>query len=460
MSFTCTLPTAFPRYSYATYTVSFSDSARGVELDYRVAFRDVDTSVGSETSSVTISAIERAILRELLLYRLISRSDSAKGLDNILIKLSNLLLDSERVRGVEQIVSRFIESKDVSTAFERVVPTETSATTTQPPPILPGTIPSNITNSGYAYANDWNMAFIFAKKILSAIGEDLQNIINDRVPGAQRMYELFELCWEYANKFPLLSSGAVVHDYHTNMLINILRCIEDFFKIATSTGYVIVYHGTDMWYVSDLMRENSIVFIDISAPIDGEALSVALTSKHSAAVILVDTQPAHGINFQPTNVQGYSSFYPYFYKSKTLFDCNMDCGVVVDPCFKNYIGKWMPMRIDYQISNEYKGCDNFPLCGAQPVAWACGDCGYAYLKAADGIYVEAPYDGVWQSVDVLEKFILAVSNCLLGVEKPTRIIWMAMTESSDWWWHACYPATQCLQQLAQKWGYGYLEIGT
>jgi hypothetical protein len=52
----------------------------------------------------------------------------------------------------------------------------------------------------------------------------------------------------------------------------------------------------------------------------------------------------------------------------------------------------------------------------------------------------------------------AISNILLGISRPARILYLSYYTSNDPSWHACYPLDNCWKALAQARGWKVVDL--
>jgi hypothetical protein len=74
---------------------------------------------------------------------------------------------------------------------------------------------------------------------------------------------------------------------------------------------------------------------------------------------------------------------------------------------------------------------------------------YVWTRFERGAVAELPYDGAWYSADVMARLVYSIALGSLGWGVPRRIIWGARSESESPGWHACYPATRCLDDAVR-----------
>lgn len=194
------------------------------------------------------------------------------------------------------------------------------------------------------------------------------------------------------------------------------------------TGYSLIFVNYDIntltnTEVSDLVSQIPVIFVN-----------------------MIDTQPYHQL---PS-----PAFYQVFYNTLVPLSCTDWVNKIIDPCFQQIIGTSIDSLYDYVISNFFK------VMGVKP--WAYHDvpnnCYDSYKIYESGAIIEMPFDGFWVDVSFMEKFIWAMSKCLLGISKPTRILYLSSYTSSFPSYHKCHPIDVCWQQFASQYGYKIVDL--
>jgi hypothetical protein len=221
----------------------------------------------------------------------------------------------------------------------------------------------------------------------------------------------------------------------------------------------VVIAGQNRW---DAVRANatdrSVIFVDydIDAP-PGEVRRL-VAERDVLLVVLIDRQPAQGVAPR--------AFYPWFYSALDLRQ--PEC-VPPDPryCSQQVLDAVVSRELlggrpgslyaynDWCVAHEcktlYYQFETRAIAGSW-YSWRDPATGvyhsrfasYVWTRFERGAVAELPYDGAWYSADVLARLIYAVALGSLGWGVPRRIVWGARSESESPGWHACYPATRCL----------------
>ena len=233
-----------------------------------------------------------------------------------------------------------------------------------------------------------------------------------------------------------------VHDTHVNALVD---CIETLESIPPPATTVYLFKENDWATAKQYVINGSIVFCWMTIPtLTPDEVRQLVATKKVVFVIEVDTQP-----FYPYNAP---AWYGVFYTVLAPQSCGMCVNNVTDPDFQKFFGSSVPCNFDYNVGLSQK------VSGARN--WTGDSCGWGYKKYKQGAIIEVPYDGFWQSADWLGKYVDAISNILLGVSRPARILYLGGYTSGVPGWHACYPIDNCWKALAQARGWRVVDLRT
>jgi hypothetical protein len=285
------------------------------------------------------------------------------------------------------------------------------------------------------YATHYN-AVLGALRNLLQIEELLVNASGSPADMSQLLSNMRTLVASAMEK----KTGDIVRHVDWNTLKQALGyapAIEDKVPIYLATT-VYLFNEHDWATAKQYVTDYSIIFswYDISTLSPDEVSSLVATKK-VVFVVEVDTQPYY--------LRNAPAWYNVFYTVLAPSSCGMCVSNVTDPDFQRFLGTSVPCDIDYNVSLSYK------VSGAKN--WTGDSCGWGYKRYEQGAIIEVPYDGFWQSADWLGKYVDAISNILLGVSKPARILYLGGYTSSNANWHACYPIDACWGTIAQQRGW-------
>jgi hypothetical protein len=211
----------------------------------------------------------------------------------------------------------------------------------------------------------------------------------------------------------------------------------------TTTLYMFDEH--DWGRAKSYVANNSIVFVWVDeAKVAESDIEGIVDSLNVVFVLMVDTQPYW--------MRSVPAFYPVFYSRTYLSWCSYDDGNVLDPSFKKYLGESFPTLIDYEVPLGWKATGT--------VTWGglSSTCGWGYKKYRRGAIIEVPYDGFWESPEVMGRFIDAVTHVLLNVSQPARIVYLAGYQSGIESFHEVYPLDVAWVKLARGRGWQVVDL--
>ena len=214
--------------------------------------------------------------------------------------------------------------------------------------------------------------------------------------------------------------------------------------IGATTVYL--FNANDWDTAKQYITDGSIVFCTYTiSTLTPDEVRQLVTEKKVVFVIEVDTEPYYPLEAP--------AWYGVFYTVPAPQRCAPVTYVgVTDSDFRKFLGTSVLEWYDYQVSLNVKvpGTKN----------WTGDSCGWGYKRYERGAIIEVPSDGLWKDADWLGKYVDAISNILLGVSQPARILYLGHYTSSDPSWHACHPIDNCWKTLAQTRGWSVLDMRT
>jgi hypothetical protein len=357
---------------------------------------------------------------------------------------------------------------------------------------------SNLQQGRYAYARDWNVLADYAKSIINYVVDFIKELEERGHTTFSDLYEDVLECQRLLSAYKYLKSGDTVMPDHTNILIDVARCLElrvlygllfkillmlrtrvrtrnviSFQRDDSATGLdklvrppLIILANTDDWTtVSRLIDDGTIVFVNYgTTAITPDEVRNIVENKEVVFAVLIDTQPVHRA---PAG-----AFYGVFYTREVPHACDRLYSVnIVNATFLEQFGltnchsrKTIGLIIDYIVSRGDK-LANAILYAVSPFDSTCG---YAYVKYEKGAIIELPYDGSWQFPRVLDWYIGAIAHILLGEPdrcfiannpvKLRRIVWMAGYRTTIP--AGCPTADRCIKIIADEAGLDVIDLRT
>jgi hypothetical protein len=345
---------------------------------------------------------------------------------------------------------------------------------------------STLRDGRYAYAQDWNVLADYAKAIINALVNQINELYARGVTHYADLYNRVLECHRILSTYKYLKTGDVIMPEHTNTLIDVARCLNlgiilllrkaitrhsetdvgtslDKSKLLAVPPRSIVLINTDNWSLtSSLIEDGTIVFVNFgtTAMTPSDVRNI-VENKEVVFAILIDTQP---FREYPTG-----AFYEVFYTYPELSD--IDYGFyydIINDAFLQELGftgcqKYSIMRkfFDFTTLDYYKKPDvvHYAISYYAPHLY------YSYAKYKKGAIIEMPYDGSWQLYGQLDWYVGAIAHILLGEPngcyiaynpvKINRIVWMASYGTT---WLAGYSsADSALRDLAVRSGWTLID---
>jgi hypothetical protein len=295
----------------------------------------------------------------------------------------------------------------------------------------------------WVYSDHFNLHLRALRKLI-----EIEEWLTTEVCGSPSdMVQLLDAMKSYASQLSEKKTGDIVASADWNNLKQAMsvapRLDELALTFAVPTIYLFKEHGWAMakQYVDDY----TIIFCWMTIPtLSADAVRQLVASKKVVFAIEVDTQP-----YYPYNAP---AWYGVFYTVLAPRSCGMCADNVTDPDFQRFLGSRVPCDIDYNVSLSYK------VSGARN--WSGDSCGWGYKRYERGAIIEVPYDGYWMDADWLGKYVDAISNILLGVSRPARVLYLGHYISGNPGWHACNPIDECWKALAQARGWRVVDLRT
>jgi len=288
----------------------------------------------------------------------------------------------------------------------------------------------------WVYAEHFNLHLRALRKLI-----ELEEFLTVDVCGSPSgMLQLLDAMKLFAAQLEERRTGDVVASADWNAVKQALAVAPRLDELAEELAVTTVYlfRVSDWSTAKRYADDGSLIFCthNIDTLPSGEVREL-VASKRVAFVIEVDTEPYYPLPAP--------AWYPVFYTVLRPPSCGRDMAAVTDSCFRQFLGNGVPALIDYCVSLDYK------VSGARN--WTGVSCGWGYKKYERGAIVEVPCDGVWKSAEWLGRFVDAISNCLLGLRRPLRILYLGHYISGAPGWHLCHPIDACWRALAsaRKW---------
>jgi hypothetical protein len=355
---------------------------------------------------------------------------------------------------------------------------------------------STLRDGRYAYAQDWNVLADYAKAIINALVNQINELYARGVTHYADLYNRVLECHRILSTYKYLKTGDVIMPEHTNTLIDVARCLNlgirlllrkaitrhSEMDVATGldkatqvdeTPWTFIMVDTDDWDTAKrYIIDGTIIFVnaDTHAMTPDEVRTI-VNNKNVVFALLVKAYP-----HSPLNV---GAFYDVFYTSKSVTGCDVshwvyqDCIVINDPKFYSPFGLYacsyascptpwgIPLGV--LLADDYPVHPGYKIAGAN--TWAFVDdrapgyreCGFSYAKYDTGAIIEVPYDGLWIQLLVFDFYIGMLANALLGepsrcrmynnTVRLRRVVWMASYDSKTDRVY-CFTADECIRRLA------------
>jgi hypothetical protein len=465
MSFTSALPTNLPKFSYIVGVptiIGVVDSGVGSDFTSLKSMTALDTSTGLEASRVkvpvmdlgsgieflrlTLRALESALGKELVTFSRREIKEIARGSDATSEKV---MITREISRGLDSSISALFTAKHPKDALSECLS------------CLSALYPE-IDYDKEIKAIHYNQPVRCILLALNLVNYELQRLMRVGVRLEDEVYREVNDLWNRVSSWRTLYSGDVVEPEHENEIIDMLVDLERIYhkllkyKLLKTkevglggetskkwVGAEVYLFNTGDWSkAKQYVVDYSLIFVEETiGTLPSSDVASLVANNFVTFVVMVDTGPY------------YPSKAPAFYNVFYTVEAPPTCGggrldqwyPVVDPSFASFLGSSVPSNIDYLISVAYK------VSGT--VQWCNGSCGYGYKKYARGSIIEVPWDGVWKNADWLGKYVDAISNVLLNIPCPSRILYLPRYYSDIPGWHEQYPADVCWQTLCSKRGW-------
>jgi len=288
----------------------------------------------------------------------------------------------------------------------------------------------------WVYAEHFNLHLRALQKLI-----ELEELLVKEVCGSPSdMLQLLDAMKLFAAQLEERGTGDVVASADWNAVKQALAVAPKLDELAEERAVTTVYlfREADWSTAKRYADDDSLIFCThgIDTLPSGEVREL-VASKRVVFVIEVDTEPYYPLPAP--------AWYPVFYTVLKPPFCGVNVATVTDPCFRQFLGYSVPALWDYCVSLRYK------VSGAWN--WTGDSCGWGYKVYEKGAIVEVPYDGFWESAEWLGRFVDAISNCLLGLRRPLRILYLGRYVSGTPGWHLCHPIDACWRALAsaRKW---------
>jgi hypothetical protein len=359
---------------------------------------------------------------------------------------------------------------------------------------------SGLQDGRYAYAQDWNVLADYAKAIINYVVDFIKELEKRGHTEFADLYEDVLECERLLSAYKYMKSGDVLMPDHTNILIDVVRCLElkvlyrlllkilaklrirvvrrniiSFDRDDSAKGLeglckfdippfsIVLVNTDDWWTVSSLIEDGTIVFVNFGTkamtPSDVREI---VENKEVVFAILVDTQPFHR---RPAG-----AFYEVFYTCPLIMHDDSSWYVeIINNAFLQNLGftgcrsfTRIQKIFDFTIGKYCKIKDAIDYA----ISYYAPNLYYSYAKYKKGAIIEMPYDGSWQLFDQLDWYIGAIAHILLGDPnncyiaynpvKLKRIVWMA-SYGTDW--QVGYPsADRALHDLANRSGWTLVDM--
>jgi hypothetical protein len=295
----------------------------------------------------------------------------------------------------------------------------------------------------WVYSDHFNLHLRALRKLI-----EIEEWLTTEVCGSPSdMVQLLDVMKSCASQLSEKKTGDIVASADWNALKQAVSVAPRLNELASTYAVPTIYlfKENDWATAKSYVTDYSIIICWMTIPtLTPDEVRQLVATKKVVFVIEVDTQP-----YYPYNAP---AWYGVFYTVLAPPSCGMCVSNVTDPDFQRFFGSSVPCDIDYNVdlSQKVPGARN----------WTGDSCGWGYKKYEQGAIIEVPYDGYWQSADWLGKYVDAISNILLGVSRPARILYLGLYITDDPAWHACNPIDNCWKALAQARGWKLVDLRT
>jgi hypothetical protein len=444
MSFTSVLPT--PQILLKAVPPPPTDTAKGVDalVSLTVYAAPKDTAKGAEalsalTASIppqldTAKAVDLPALAGPSLYGYILR----------LVKKGDIILPDDQNNPVYAWKAKIDKLSEIESKLQQINPSlaDTLAAYISELKSIVDSMPL-VKEGDWVYSDHFNLHLRALQKLI-----EIEEWLTTKVCGSpSEMVQLLDIMKSYAGQLSEKKTGDIVASADWNNLKQAMSVAPRLDELASTYAVPTIYlfkendWGTAKQYVDDY----SIIICYMTIPtLTPDEVRQLVATKKVVFVIEVDTQP-----YYPYNAP---AWYGVFYTVLAPRSCGMCANNVTDPDFQKFFGSSVPCDIDYNVSLSYK------VSGARN--WTGDSCGWGYKKYEQGAIIEVPYDGYWKDADWLGKYVDAISNILLGVSRPARILYLGHYITGDPAWHGCNPIDNCWKTLAQARGWRVVDLRT
>jgi hypothetical protein len=295
----------------------------------------------------------------------------------------------------------------------------------------------------WVYSDHFNLHLRALRKLI-----EIEEWLTTEVCGSpSEMLQLLDAMKSYASQLSEKKTGDIVASADWNNLKQAVSVAPRLNGLVSTFAVPTIYlfKESDWSTAKQYVDDYSIIFCWMTIPtLTPDEVRQLVATKRVVFVIEVDTQP-----YYPYNAP---AWYGVFYTVLAPRSCGMCVRSVTDPDFQKFFGSSVPCDIDYNVDLSYK------VSGAKN--WSGDSCGWGYKRYERGAIIEVPYDGYWKDADWLGRYVDAISNILLGVSRPPRILYLGHYISGDPRWHTCHPIDACWKALAQARGWRVVDLRT
>ena len=328
-------------------------------------------------------------------------------------------------------------------------------------------------------------------------------------------------CFSKLQSYEKLKTGATLMPKHTNALIDIATCLDRLRKTLFAIGFPVairklmmlekmklkvdathvIRETYEVWGIDELedvyqpeivvaqlwtwwdyrclIRDNTIFITSVMDWNSGELLAHYLGWFKAVVGLAVSAFFCDCYGSPYASYVGYPFMYPNppgglicwcecFRYRDTYLAVPCDGGTIVDPCMSTYIPyqpPWPWSTLHPKIIEAVDVCIDSKWKVPHATPWYYGPggshCNYSYVSLKRGYIIELPELRLWESTDILKRYIEALSRCFLSVWPPRRVVFN-IANIHDW----CqipglceYPTLkQTAQELARRLGWGYREV--
>lgn len=377
-----------------------------------------------------------------------------------------------------------------------------------------------------AYAWHWNDLYNYAESILNYVGKiiialkrkygnnkNYVSMIEEQLEG------VYLDCFTKLQGYEKLRTGDVIMPKHTNALIDIASCIDRLRKALLAiglpvlsrrismtermriniTGVPVIKVTYDVWgleYLEQLFQpevvltypwswweyrclidDDTIFLTSVWDWNTGEYLRYYLSWYKAVVGLVVASQLC---NCPYGSYVAYPDMYPNYpglmcwcqcyQHGSSYYAVPCDGGTVVDECMANYIPHqppWPWSATDFSVNEIVDVCVGSEWKVPHATPWYRGpggeNCTRTYVRIYESYIIELPLFRMWESVDMLKRYIEALSRCLLKTWPPKRVVFNI--PRNDRWCRIAglceYPTLEeTVRELARRLGWNFRTVGT